>query len=211
LDQTYCSLFTRGQNQQLSFINTTYVNASKLFTDGWELQISYAADVSPLTSKWRYTEGLTGRVSFNLTADYLLDLRNYPFQRDPSQVNVLEGTTTAAFGSNPQLRGVAELDYRQGPTTVSWTTRYVGRMALFSRDPSAADHSESLDIPFTEPTFYHDIAVRYRMGGALAGTELYAGIQNLFDERPPFTVIGTGQDLAFDLGRFLFVGARYRR
>jgi len=43
------------------------------------------------------------------------------------------------------------------------------------------------------------------------GAELYAGIQNLFDERPPFTTILSAQDLAFDLGRFLYIGARYRR
>jgi outer membrane receptor protein involved in Fe transport len=211
LDQTYCSLFTRNGSNQLSFINTTYVNASKLFTDGWELQVSYAADVAPLTSRWRYTEGLTGRVSFNLTADYLMRLRNFPFQRDPSDVNVLEGAASTTFGDNPQWKGVAELDYQQGPATLSWTTRYVGKMALFSRDPSAADHSESLNIPFTEPTFYHDLAVRYRMGGQMRGTELYAGIQNLFDERPPFTVINTTQNAAFDLGRFMYVGVHYRR
>jgi outer membrane receptor protein involved in Fe transport len=214
LDQTYCSLFTRNDVQQISFINTTYVNASKLFTDGWELQVSYAADVAPLTGRWRYTEALDGRLSFNLTADYLMHLRNFPFQQDPGDVNVLEGTANTTWGDNPQLKGMAELDYQQGPATVSWTTRYVGKMALFSRDPSAADHSESLSIPFTEPTFYHDVAVRYRMGGEMRGTELYAGIQNLFDERPPFTVIGASsqnQGLAFDLGRFMYVGVHYRR
>ncbi|HKR87808.1 MAG TPA: TonB-dependent receptor [Phenylobacterium sp.] len=215
LDQTYCSLLMRDARQQLSFISTTYVNAAKLFTDGWELQVSYAADVAPLTSRWRYTEGLTGRLSFNLTADYLMRLRNFPFQQNPGDVNIIEGTASTSFGANPQLKGIAQLDYRQGPTTVRWTTRYIGKMALFSRDPSAADHSESLNIPFTEPTFYHDVAVRYRMGGEMQGTELSAGIQNLFDERPPFTVIGvaqgTGQGLAFDLGRFMYVGVHYRR
>jgi outer membrane receptor protein involved in Fe transport len=94
---------------------------------------------------------------------------------------------------------------------VSWTTRYVGKMALFSRDPGVADQSESLSIPFTEPTFYHDVAVRYRMSGRMQGTELFAGVQNLFDERPPFTVTNTGQGTAFDLGRFLYVGVHYRR
>ena len=211
LDSTYCSLFTRNTLNNISSIHTTYVNASKLFTDGFELQVSYAADVAPLTQRWRYTQALDGRVSFNLTADYVVSLRNYPFQQNPSQVNVLEGTVNSVFGDNPQLKAVAELDYQQGPVGVSWTTRYVGKMALFSRDPTAADGSEALNIPFTEPTFYHDLTVRYRLGGDRQGTELYAGVQNLFDERPPFTVIGTGEDMAFDLGRFIFVGARYRR
>ena len=212
LDSQYCSLFTRDATLNgLTSIHTTYVNASKLYTEGFELQVSYAADVSPLTGAWRYTRPLDGRLSFNLTADYVTRLRNYPFQQNPSQVNILEGTANATYGDNPQLKGVAELDYQQGPLTLGWTTRYIGRMALFDRDPTAADHSESLNIPFTEPVFYHDLSAAWRIGGRAQGIELFAGAQNLFDERPPFTVAGSTQGLAFDLGRFLYVGARYRR
>jgi outer membrane receptor protein involved in Fe transport len=212
LNSQYCSLFTRETaHNGLSSIHTTYVNAAKLFTEGFELQVSYAADVAPLTSAWRYTRPLDGRVSFHLTADYVMRLRNYPFQQNPGQVNILEGTANDTFGNNPQLKAVAELNYAQGPLTLGWTTRYIGRQALFDRDPTAADHSESRDIPFTEPVFYHDLSVAYRMDGRAEGTELFAGAQNLFDEQPPFTVSGTTRGAAFDLGRFLYVGARYRR
>jgi outer membrane receptor protein involved in Fe transport len=216
LDSQYCSLFTRETvHNGLSSIHTTYVNASELFTEGLELQVSYAADVAPLTGGWRLTQPLDGRLSFTLTADYVAKLRNHPFQQNPDQVNILEGTAKPTFGDNPQLRAIAQLDYKQGPLTLGWTTRYVGRMALFDRDPTAVDHSESLNIPFTEPVFYHDLSVAYRMGGRAEGTEVFAGAQNLFDEQPPFTVASTGlggaQGAAFDLGRFLYVGARFRR
>lgn len=213
LDQQYCSLFTRNpaNRNNISSVQTTYVNASKLFTDGFELQVSYAADVAPLTQQWRYTRALDGRVAFNLTADYVVSLRNYPFQQNPSQVNVLEGTANSVFGNNPQLKAIADLDYSQGPLSLAWTTRYIGKQALFSRDPSAVQGSESLSIPFTEPVFYHDLAVTYRIERGDSRAELFAGAQNLFDEQVPFTVVGTRQGLAYDLGRFLYVGARYRR
>lgn len=212
LDTQYCSLFTREiARNNISSIHTTYVNASKLFTDGFELQVSYAADVAPLTGQWRYTRALDGRMAFNLTADYVVSLRNYPFQQNPSQVNVLEGTANTVFGNNPQLKAIAALDYSQGPLSLGWTTRYIGKQALFSRDPSAASGSESLNIPFTEPVFYHDLAVTWRIDRGGDRAELFAGAQNLFDEQAPFTVVGTRQGLAYDLGRFLYVGARYRR
>jgi outer membrane receptor protein involved in Fe transport len=213
LDANYCALFTRDPNARnnISFVQTTFVNASKLYTDGFELQVNYAAEVAPLTGRWRATRGLDGRLGFTLTADYVRHLRNYPFQSNPAQANILEGTATTAFGNNPQLKGLAELDYVQGPLSLAWTTRYVGKQALFSRDPGVVDQSESLDIPFTEPTFYHDLRVSWRLGGMAQGTELFAGADNIFDEEPPFTVLGTGRDMSFDLGRFLFVGARYRR
>jgi iron complex outermembrane receptor protein len=210
LNSEYCGLFTRGADNNINSVQTTYVNASKLFTDGFELQVSYSTNVAPLTEKWRYTRALDGRLSLNLTANYVARLRNFPFQSNPSQVNILEGKADVDFGNNPQLKAVADLAYTQGPLTLDWTTRYVGKQALFNRDPTAADKSESRDIPFAEPVFYHDLTVRYRLGEADSGTELFAGVNNLFDEQPPFTVVGTGRDMSYDLGRFIFVGARFR-
>ncbi|HEY8004084.1 MAG TPA: TonB-dependent receptor, partial [Phenylobacterium sp.] len=219
LDPTFCSLFTRGPDKNINFVSTTFVNASKLFTDGYELQVSYSTDVSPLTSRWSATQGLDGRLSFDLTADYVAHLRDFPFQSNPSQVHILEGVTSnnanvPGAEPGPHLRGLADVTYRQGPLTIGWQTRYIGKGALFNRDSTAADHSESLSNPFTEATFFHDLSVRYRLDGTwgdrLDGTEVFAGVNNIFDEQPPFTVIGTGRDLAYDLGRFVFVGLKYR-
>jgi hypothetical protein len=189
------------------------VNASKLFTDGLAVQIEYGHDVSPLTSRWHMTEGLTGRFSANLNIDFLYHLRNFPFQANPSQVHILEGTNnnTGDEGS-PHLRGLANFTYNQGPATVNWTVRYIGKGALFNRDSTATSHSEALDHPFTEATFTHNVVVRYQLSGKwLEGTEAFAGIDNIFGEEPPFTVIGTGGDIGYDLGRFFFVGFKYRR
>jgi len=36
-------------------------------------------------------------------------------------------------------------------------------------------------------------------------------VNNLFDEQPPFATIGTGRDLSYDLGRFIFAGVHFRR
>jgi outer membrane receptor protein involved in Fe transport len=221
LDPTFCSLLTRGSDQNINFVKTTFVNASKLETDGYELQTTYHTDVAPLTGRWRYTRDLTGTLSFELTADYVAHLRNFPFQNDPTNVHILEGVVAnngvavaTLNGGTPHLKGLANISYKQGPLTLSWQTRYVGKGALFSRDPTAADHSESLNVPFAEATFYHNITARYRLdghwGGRLDGAEVFGGVNNIFGEEPPFTTIGTGQDLAYDLGRFMFVGVRYR-
>jgi len=221
LDPNFCSLFTRGPDQNINFVKTTFVNASKLMTDGYELQATYRAGVTPLTSQWSLTQGLTGTVSFELTADYVAHLRNFPFQNDPTNVHILEGvvanngvSVAALNGGTPHLKALAVTTYNQGPLSLTWQVRYVGKGALFSRDPTAADHSESLDVPFAEATFYHNLSARYRLdglwGGKLDGAEVFGGVNNIFGEEPPFTTIGTGQDLAYDLGRFLFVGVRYR-
>jgi outer membrane receptor protein involved in Fe transport len=221
LDPTFCKLFTRGADKNINFIATTFVNASKLQTDGYELQITYHNDVSPLTSRWKYTQPLTGTVNFDLTADYVAHLRIFPFQSDPTNVHILEGVVAnngvASPGiteGTPHLKALANLAYAQGPLTLTWQTRYVGKGALFSRDPSAATHSESRSPAFAEATFFHNLSARYRLdglwGGRLDGTEVFGGVNNIFGEEPPNPTIGIGQDLAYDLGRFLFIGVRYR-
>ncbi len=212
LDATFCSLFTRGADKNINFVSTTYVNASKLFTDGYELQVTYNTGVSELTRMWSHTAWLDGRLDFNLTADFISHLRNFPFQNNPSQVHILEGVVSNnATEGTPQIKALANLTYQQGPVSLTWQTRYIGKGALFNRDASAADHSESRQPAFAEATFYHNIVAHYRLSGQLEGAELTAGVNNVFGETPPFTVIGTGQDLAYDLGRFFFVGVKIRR
>jgi hypothetical protein len=35
-------------------------------------------------------------------------------------------------------------------------------------------------------------------------------VNNLFGETPPFVTIGTGEDISYDLGRFIFAGVKIR-
>ena len=207
LNPQYCSLFTRGANGNINFVSTTYVNASKLETDGLDVQASYSMPVSGLTSRWSYTKGLTGELSMNLNANYLFHLRDFPFQDNPSQVQILEGTA-----NNPHWKAVADMAYKQGPWAVDYSVRYIGKGALFSRDPTASDHSESTSVPFATPRFYHNLAVHYELSGKyLDGGEVFAGVNNIFGELPPYATIGAGTDLGYDLGRYFFAGVRFRR
>ena len=94
-----------------------------------------------------------GTVSFSLDADYLVRLRTFPFQNDPKTYHVLEGRVTnigsqTAFEGTPRWKGIADLTYRQGPATVNWQIRYVGKGALYNIDPTSVDRSEALSVPF---------------------------------------------------------------
>jgi hypothetical protein len=182
------------------------------------MHVTYASDVSPLTERWKVTQGLNGRMTFDLDADFVAHLRVFPFQNDPTNVHILDGVVenngfanSILAGGTPHVKGLANITYTQGPLTLSWQTRYIGKGALFVRDATATDHSESLDPPFAEPTFYHNVSAHYRLSGGLQGGEIFGGVNNLFGEEPPFTTIATGQDIAYDLGRFFFLGFRYRR
>jgi hypothetical protein len=182
--------------------------------------VTYSHDVSPLTERWQATQGLNGTISFDLNADYLVRLRDFPFQNDPSTYHVLEGRDTnaqssTAFEGRPHWKGIADTTYKQGPVTLNWQVRYVGKGALFNIDPTSVDRSEALNYPFAKSVFYHDISVRYRLddqfGGWGDGVEVFAGINDVFGDRPPSWTIGTGADVNYDLGRFFYTGVKIRR
>jgi iron complex outermembrane receptor protein len=221
LNQQFCSLFTRDPaTQNINFVSTSYVNASKLETDGFDFTATYSTPISGLTERSHYTKWLNGRVTFDLTANYIIKDHDFPFQDDPTQVHIYEGTV-----NNPHLKALADIDYRQGQWQVVWSTRYVGRAALFTRDPTESDFSESTNVPFAPARFYHNIAVHYNFtggkldnitGGKLSGLEGYAGVNNIFGDLPPFATLGqldpaqNTADVGYDIGRFIFVGLKYK-
>ncbi len=208
LDQTYCSLFTRSAaTGNINFVSTTYVNASKLYTDGVDVQVGYSLPVADYTSRWKYSRFLTGRLSFDLTANYLFHLHDFPFQTNPSQVQIMEGTA-----NNPHFKALASTTYTQGPWQFVYSVRYIGRGALFNRNPDASDHSEATDVPYATARFYHNLAVHYQLHGRyLDGAEVYGGVNNVFGDLPPYATIGAGTDLGYDLGRFIFAGIKFKR
>jgi iron complex outermembrane receptor protein len=206
LNAQYCSLFTRGADHNINFVSTTYVNAAKLETQGVDVQANYFTAVAPLTSRYSMTRWLTGRLSFDLNVNYTLQLHRFPFASNPNQVQILEGTA-----NYPHLKALADISYRQGPAQVTWTTRYVGKSAVFNRNPGQTDYSESSNAPFAGQRIYHSIAVQYDLGGRFSGAQVYGGVNDIFDELPPFQVIGVGTDLAYDLGRYAFIGIKFKR
>ena len=219
LSDQYCSLFTRSAaSNNINFITTTYVNAAKLYEKGVALQLDYQTPVSRVTSRWRYSSWLTGRLGLNLDANYIMRLRNYPFQNDPSQYNIWEGALSATEGDVPNMRGIANITYAQGAVHVDWRIRYIGRAARFDKDPTQTEFVEFQDQSYAGAKTYHDITVRYDLPGALRGVQLYVGCNDLFGDQPPLGLVDAGgfsfnanYSSGYDLGRYVFGGVRIQR
>ena len=213
LSSQYCSLFTRNSANNINFVQTTYVNAAKLYTKGVELQFDYQIGVAGLTQRWKYSSWLDGLLGLNLDLNYVLRLRNFPFQTNPGQYNVYEGAITTAEGDVPNLRGLGNITYRQGPVHLDYQIRYLGRAARFNRDPTQADFVESTDQPYAGAKFFHNVTVRYDLPGSfLRGAQVYVGCNDLYGEKPPLGLVqGSDTDQGYDLGRYIFGGIRIRR
>ena len=213
LSAQYCSLFTRGSDGNINFVSTTYENAAELYTDGIELQGDYSLSLEPLTQRVNYLNFFTGHLDFSLDVNYVMRLRNFPFQNNPTQYNVWEGAiTTDQEGDVPALRALGNIVYRQGPVQFGWQVRFIGHAAEFDRDPTQADFSESTDQPYAGAKFFHDITLRYDLPGRLKGFQVFMGVNDLFGETPPLGLVqGTGTDASYDLGRYIYGGIKFRR
>jgi outer membrane receptor protein involved in Fe transport len=211
LSSQYCSLFTRGSDGNINFVQTTYVNSSKLYTDGVEFQADYSIGVSGLTSMSNYTSWLDGHLGFSLDLNYVLRLRNFPFQDNPDQYNVWEGAISGSEGDVPQMRGLGNISYRQGPVQLDWQVRYIGRAARFDRDPTQVDFSESTNEPYAGAKFFHNLTVRYDLSGPLKGAQIFMGVNDIFGETPPLGLVqGSNGDSGYDLGRYIYGGMKFK-
>ncbi len=210
LDQTYCSLFTRdpGPKPNINFITSTYINASALHTDGVEIQSNYSFWMDPRRFAVSTHADQPARISLNMDLNYLFNLRNFPFENDPAQVHIQEGTV-----GFPQLRFLAGATYEQGPFSFNWTIRYVGKSARFNKDPTQADFEESISPAYVGAQIYNNAIIRYRLPTPSGRVELYAGANDIFDVQPPIYVVqgnttGADGDALYDLGRYVFAGVR---
>ena len=92
LDPTFCSQFTRDpKTHNINFISDTFLNAAALETQGIETQLNYAMDVGPYTQNIDFLKWMDGRLTASVDVNWLYRLRNFPFQTNPTQFQILEG------------------------------------------------------------------------------------------------------------------------
>jgi outer membrane receptor protein involved in Fe transport len=206
LNAQYCSLFTRGSDHNINFVQSTYLNAAKVETDGIDFQFDYTTSVAWLTGRSNYTRMFDGRLTMSMTLNWLDHYHYYPFQNNPTQVDIYEGTNT-----DPAYKAIASIDYRQGPWDVTWETRYLARTVNYNRNPTQADFSESISPSYAPQEFYDNIIVHYSLDKYFKGGQVYAGINDIFDALPPAYLIESASSAGYELGRYLFVGLRVRR
>ena len=121
----------------------------------------------------------------------------------------MANVTTRGAEARRTSKALADADLSPGsgdPRAGRSATSARARCSTATRPPPTT--RKSLNVPFAEATFYHDITARYRLRAAAAwtGLEVFGGVNNIFGEEPPFVTIGTGNDVAYDLGRFFFIG-----
>jgi iron complex outermembrane recepter protein len=197
-------------------INFPTVNLGSIKTNGIDTEIGYAFDMAELDP------GLekAGAWSFLLDVNYI-----NAFSTDPGQEGVAAIPSGGTVGT-PHFRGKLKTTYSLDPVTVTLSSRYIGGAIV---DRTLLDPVYNADQLITgyagansrignkvNSTWYFDLNVSYALSEK---TEIYAGANNLFDNRPPEiypgagyddTGTGTAADVYDPIGMYLYAGVNFK-
>lgn len=198
----YCNLIIRDPvTRQITSYRSTFLNQAALTTAGYDIQVNYGRDIGDWTSNLGPLSSLDGRIVASLTANYTEKLREFAFGDFPDEVDREEGEV-----GDPRWSFISSLSYVQGPLSLTWESQFIDEVRR-NKDLSA----ERTDRPTVDAVWYHDLIGRYRLDIG-RGSEVYVGVNNVFDETIPVGLTGNTSDSAgYDIfGRYLFAGFKAR-
>ena len=207
LNNQFCQLFVRAgpegaESGEEPFriiegsLEQRTLNYAKLTARGIDAELAY-----------RHSFAGVGDVSTRFTYTRVLERNQFLDPSDPGradQVMLELGDPQDAFNWN--------LDLKNGPLTLGYQMRYIGKMVLnqyedfFSvqgREPENADYA---DRRFYPDVFYHDVRLGFEVN---KNFNFYTGIDNVTNRKPPLglTGIGAGSSIYDVRGRFFYAGA----
>jgi iron complex outermembrane receptor protein len=190
-DGSFCSLFTRDATGNIDFVRSTFVNASKLETQGIDLELRYTLQ-----------DLFGGDLSLSFVGTYLKQLNEFVFQTRPDEIDVERGEI-----GDPLHAYRATAYYSFGDFMFGWKGRYTG---VSKRYEIRTDICEDLAPCEADYQLIHDLNVRYFLPNQDFKIELYAGINNVLDEEPPTGILGTeiNEAIYAATGRNWFMGIR---
>ena len=209
----FCSLFTRDPtNFYILTVDNSYVNIAEQTSRGIDLAFRYNHELpfGDLTIESQHTWKLEDHVNLlgGVEEDYLGDTFNYngPAYAGNLNFTLQQGDLTWFYGIDAIGRGS---DVEEAGGHVFANSRYADLTnGISSADCSAANNYCAYYKYYTEFTTIHTASVRMRVND----WTFRAGIQNLWDERPPAVNtgefrLGTAALSGYDMrGRRVFFG-----
>jgi outer membrane receptor protein involved in Fe transport len=208
----FCNNVIRNTTGRIQTVNAQNVNIAATKTRGIDVDLKYSRAPGLLDDD---------RLSVSVLYTHTI---GYKTQSDPS-APIYGGVGNLEYGSVFRDKVNATLTYGAGPFSLNWTTTYLSPMLDTVRD-EFAETAESLGLSDEiashneiKSYFYHDVQFRASVGER-RGMELFVGVNNLFDRKPPKledtvfygTVTGTttAADIYDPIGRRFYAGAQLR-
>lgn len=200
-DPVFCSVVTRDPDGRISRVDGQLINVAKTDTRGVDLGLRYSGEV-----------GLIAGDNFNWSLNYTR-LIDYESQANPA-APVVENLTSTSLSKH---RGTARAAYSAGGFGLSWQMTYMSKAVssvTFTNSNPAINELNNI-----RAYIYHDVQARMDVGEDKKFS-LYFGIDNLFDEQPPYlpnppfaasiTGTETQADVYDPFGRRFYAGVRFK-
>jgi iron complex outermembrane receptor protein len=105
----------------------------------------------------------------------------------------------------PKFSATLDASWTRGPLTIAYGINWFGKTDRFTREVLAGDPD------YSDPRYFkmkekwdHEISVAYDIGEHV---NVYAGINNLFNQEPEFSVFPSGYPISA-MGRYFYAGAK---
>lgn len=199
-----CAAITRN-NGQLFELNRAQFNVASARTNGVDIEAQYRFSLD------RLIEASQGDVTIRSIASYVHD--KISSANGLTFINRAGDVGQSGVGGVPHWRGSASVAYNNGPIGVYTQLRYVGagKYDATLREP------EDINDNSIGAQWYLNASARYFIGESEdEGVEVFAGVNNLFNNDPPIApisfilTVGTNTALYDVMGRYYYAGIRTR-
>lgn len=202
-DPVFCSNVVRDTDGRITRVDGQLINVAKTDTRGVDVGLRYRGSIG-LRPDDRFT------ASLNYTR-----LIDYETQANPA-APVIENVPGASLSKH---RGSARMAYSADGVTFSWQATYMSKAV--SSVTFTNSNPDIVALNDIRPYMYHDIQLRFDLGEEDEGQfALYFGVDNLFDEQPPYlpnppfgnsiTGTETQADVYDPFGRRFYAGLRVK-
>jgi outer membrane receptor protein involved in Fe transport len=193
----FCPYIHRFPHGYLSHIIEPVANLGRIDTSGVDFGFDY-----------RLPESGSGSFDIGLNATYV-DTFQHSRGADAARLSNA-GLYTPQFGNIPRWRALGTLDWSFGAFEVDWRTRYVGPVQIGSTDLSqglSADGGVPGLVRHIGAITYHDLSFGWTLEPI--DTRLEIGVDNVFDEQPPFFYQNVVDNANTDVRTYDTVGRFY--
>ncbi|HEY9216421.1 MAG TPA: TonB-dependent receptor [Phenylobacterium sp.] len=211
--EVFCAAVNRGTdpavpgaNYVLKDVDDQLQNIASLEIHGVDLELNWGVEWGQLFS----AAETWGSLNLNTIWTFYDKATQIPLPgSDPIDLLGAAGGSTSDQGWL-EKQGNTTLTWTLGKWRTAWTARYIGEASSAPADLFGEDSITTIDSHW-----YHDVNVRV---GITDQMEAYAGVNNLFDQEPPFFPFSQSGTQALDtipayydvFGRSAYVGVKVR-
>ncbi|MDQ8755492.1 TonB-dependent receptor [Sphingosinicella sp. LHD-64] len=197
INSTTCQAIFRLSNGQIDFVSTQLSNIGSLKVEGIDAQADYRIPLGAFAS----INGQSASLNLQAVASWLFE-RSTQVLSNQAPLDCAGyfggGCTGTGVFATPDFKLNLSGTYNSGPVTVRLQGRMIDGLELRPNVTAAVEEVGA--------QWYFDLAGRVRIGGNF---ELFGGIDNLFDNKPPILGTALSGDANTDVSLYDVIGRRF--